>query len=58
MELLEDFNDIGQGKLVCKLKRTLDGIKQCLRQWYKHIHSCMFQIGYIEGVSIIVVFML
>ena len=46
MEQLEDFSGTGKGRLVCKLKRSLYGLKQSPRQWYKRFDSYMLQIGY------------
>ncbi|CAJ2662759.1 unnamed protein product [Trifolium pratense] len=46
MEQPEGFSDTGKGRLVCKLKRSLYGLKQSPRQWYKRFDSYMLQIGY------------
>jgi len=32
--------------LVCRLKKSLYGLKQSPRQWYKRFDSYMIQIGY------------
>lgn len=34
LEHLEDFRDIGHGRIVCKVKSTLYGLKQSPRKWY------------------------
>src|ERR1044072_7548899 len=45
MKQPEGFEEIGQG-LVCKSKRSLYGLKQSPRQWYKRFDSYMLKIGY------------
>jgi hypothetical protein len=45
MEQLEGFSQHGQEHLVCKLKKSLYGLKQT-RQWYKRFDSYMIKIGY------------
>jgi len=46
MEQLEGFSQPGQEHLVCKLKKSLYGLKQSPRQWYKRFDSYMIKIGY------------
>lgn len=46
MEQLEEFNDTGHGRLICKLKRSLYGLKKIPSQWYKHLDSYMLWNGY------------
>src|ERR1044072_582813 len=45
MKQPEGFEETGQG-LVCKLKRSLYGLKQSPRQWYKRFDSYMLKIGF------------
>ena len=42
----ERFIQPGQEHLVCKLKKSLYGLKQSPRQWYKRFDSYMIRIGY------------
>ena len=42
----EGFTQHGQEHLVCKLKKSLYGLKQSPRQWYKRFDSYMIRIGY------------
>ena len=42
----EGFIQPGQEHLVCKLRKSLDGLKQSLRQWYKCFNSYMIKIDY------------
>jgi hypothetical protein len=46
MEQPEGFSQPGQEHLVCKLKKSLYGLKQSPRQWYKRFDSYMIKIGY------------
>ena len=46
MEQPEGFSKDGQSQLVCKLRRSLYGLKQSPRQWYKRFDSYMLQIGF------------
>ena len=42
----EGFIQPGQKHLVCKLRKSLYGLKQSPRQWYKRFDSYMIRIGY------------
>lgn len=42
----EGFQVHGKEDYVCKLKRSLYGLKQSPRQWYKRLDSFMLKIGY------------
>ena len=46
MEQLEGFKKPGTDNLVCRLKKSLYGLKQSPRQWYKRFDSYKIQIGY------------
>lgn len=46
MELAEGFMVAGKDYLACKIKRSLYGLKQPPRQWYKKFESLMTGLGY------------
>ncbi|KAL0349827.1 UNVERIFIED_CONTAM: Retrovirus-related Pol polyprotein from transposon TNT 1-94 [Sesamum radiatum] len=46
MEQPDRFTQPGHEHLICKLKKSLYGLKQSPRQWYKRFDSYMLQIGY------------
>ncbi|KAL0336278.1 UNVERIFIED_CONTAM: Retrovirus-related Pol polyprotein from transposon TNT 1-94 [Sesamum radiatum] len=46
MEQPNGFTQPGHEHLVCKLKKSLYGLKQSPRQWYKRFDSYMLQIDY------------
>jgi hypothetical protein len=36
----------GNKELVCKLKKSLYGLKQSPRMWYKKFDTCMLRLGF------------
>ena len=50
MEQREDFVQHHKCRLVCKLKKSLYGLKQPPRQWYKKFDSFMVSQGYIRSL--------
>ena len=44
------FKVAGKEKLVCKLEKSLCGLKQSLRQWYKRFDKFMSGRGYIRSL--------
>ncbi|KAE8721016.1 hypothetical protein F3Y22_tig00017599pilonHSYRG00003 [Hibiscus syriacus] len=46
MQQLEGFIQLGNEHLVCRLKKSLYGLKQSPIQWYKRFDSYMIKIGY------------
>ncbi|KAL0401508.1 UNVERIFIED_CONTAM: Retrovirus-related Pol polyprotein from transposon TNT 1-94 [Sesamum latifolium] len=46
MEQPDGFTQPGHEHLVCKLRKSLYGLKQSPRQWYKRFDSYMLQIDY------------
>ena len=51
MEQPEGFTIKGKEYLVCQLKKSLYGLKQALRQWYKKLDSFMVEHGYDRTAS-------
>jgi hypothetical protein len=46
MKKLEGFIVKGKKELVCRLKRSLYGLKQSPRMWYQKFDSCMLGLGF------------
>ncbi|KAE8731151.1 hypothetical protein F3Y22_tig00002840pilonHSYRG00482 [Hibiscus syriacus] len=46
LALVASFTQPGNEHLVCRLKKSLYGLKQSPRQWYKRFDSYMIKIGY------------
>ena len=46
MEQPDRFIIKGKEHLVCRLKKSLYGLKQALRQWYKKFDSFIVEHGY------------
>ena len=57
MQQPEGFKETGKEDYVCLLKRSLYGLKQSPRQWYKQFDSFMVHMGTCT-VSMTVVFIL
>ena len=51
MEQPKGFTIKGKEHLVCRLKKSLYGLKQALRQWYKKFDSFMVKHGYDRTTS-------
>ena len=45
----DGFQVPGKEDYVCKLRKSLYGLKQSPRQWYKRFDSYMIEIGYIRS---------
>lgn len=46
MDQLTGFEVKGQERKVCKLKRSIYGLKQSSRQWYLKFHKAMISFGF------------
>ncbi|KAH9687283.1 hypothetical protein KPL70_014708 [Citrus sinensis] len=46
----EDFIEFGKENMVCKLKRSIYGLKQASRQWYLKFHDIVTSYGFQENV--------
>ena len=46
MQEPEEFVKKGQENLVCRLRKSLNGLKQAPRQWYRKFNSLMIDHGY------------
>ena len=50
MKQLEGFSSSDGEKLVCKLKKSIYGLKQASRQWYLKFHNVISSFGFEENV--------
>ncbi|KAK4411876.1 Retrovirus-related Pol polyprotein from transposon TNT 1-94 [Sesamum angolense] len=46
MDQPEGFQEMGQKRKVCRLKRSIYGLKQSSRQWYHRFHRAITSIGF------------
>jgi len=49
MQQLEDFEVEGKKNYVCRLKRSLFGLEQSPRQWYKRFNEFIISYEYIRS---------
>ncbi|KAK9160022.1 hypothetical protein Syun_006363 [Stephania yunnanensis] len=50
MKQPEGFSSIGNENLVCKLKKSIYGLKQASRQWYLKFHDVISSFGFVENI--------
>ncbi|KAM1263711.1 hypothetical protein ACFX2G_029302 [Malus domestica] len=47
----DGFKEEGKDNLVCKLKKSIYGLKQASRQWYLKFHQVVREYGFTENLS-------
>uniref|UniRef100_A0A2N9GQF3 Integrase catalytic domain-containing protein n=1 Tax=Fagus sylvatica TaxID=28930 RepID=A0A2N9GQF3_FAGSY len=50
MKQLEGFSSSDGEQLVCKLKKSIYGLKQASRQWYLKFHNVISSFGFVENI--------
>ena len=50
MDQPEGFQDKGKAHMVCKLKKSIYGLKQAFRQWYLKFHEILITFGFKENL--------
>jgi hypothetical protein len=45
MKWVEEFVVKGKKETICKLKRSLYGLKESLRMWYQNFDTCILRLG-------------
>ena len=50
MEQPKGFPSSDGEQLVCKLKKSIYGLKQASRQWYLKFHNIISSFGFVENV--------
>ena len=51
MKQPEGFSSSGGEHLVCKLKKSIYGLKQASRQWYLKFHDVISSFGFVENIT-------